>query len=311
MKMSRRRMLQLAGWGGLGLGGVIVGRLLFSSPSNFTEFSFQVVTVNDRGEINLRRERTAQQLVEEIGNGVNLEMVEIPSGSFLMGSPETEEERDDREGPQHRVEVPGFLMGKYQVTRAQYQFIMGEIPYWGSGTNNPVRPVSWNDAKEFCKRLSEKTGREYRLPSEAEWEYACRAGTTTPFHFGETITTDLVNYNGRDTYGNGPEGVYRGKTTPVGSFPPNAFGLYNMHGNVYEWCEDVLHQNYEGAPNDGRPWVARGNHIFLPRVLRGGSLSSYPWHCRCAYRGGGNPDGDSFFNFDAGFRVVSSSVWTL
>jgi formylglycine-generating enzyme required for sulfatase activity len=337
--MSRRRMLQLAGWGGMGLGGVIVGRLLFSSEdepsppptqpeegeeekpptssqpepsepeppsSNLAEFSFEVVTVNDRGEINQRTEETAQQLVEEIGNGVNLEMVEIPSGSFLMGSPETEEERDDNEGPQHRVEVPGFLMGKYQVTQAQYEAIMGENPSRFSGANNPVERVNWYKAKEFCKRLSEKTGREYRLPSEAEWEYACRAGTTTPFYFGETITTDLANYDGDYTYGNGPEGVDREKTTPVGSFPPNAFGLYDMHGNVWEWCEDVWHENYEGAPNDGRPWLTGGNHNR--RVLRGGSWTYNPRFCRCANRYWLNPDFD--FNY-YGFRVVSSSVRTL
>ncbi|PNW27261.1 UNVERIFIED_CONTAM: hypothetical protein BEN50_03265 [Euhalothece sp. KZN 001] len=337
--MSRRRMLQLAGWGGVGLGGVIVGQLLFSSEdepsppptqpeegeeekpptssqpepretepssSNLAEFSFEVVTVNDRGEINQRTEETAQQLVEEIGNGVNLEMVEIPSGSFLMGSPETEEERDDDEGPQHRVEVPSFLMGKYQVTQAQYQAIMGENPSRNRGANNPVETVNWNKAKEFCERLSEKTGREYRLPSEAEWEYACRAGTTTSFHFGETITTDLANYDGDYTYGNGPEGVDRGETTPVGSFPPNAFGLYDMHGNVWEWCEDVWHENYEGAPNDGSAWLTRGDHNR--RVLRGGSRSDVPWYCRCANRHWDYPG--LGYSHD-GFRVVSSSVRTL
>jgi formylglycine-generating enzyme required for sulfatase activity len=183
---------------------------------------------------------------------------------------------------------------------------MGENPSRFSGANNPVERVNWYKAKEFCKRLSEKTGREYRLPSEAEWEYACRAGTTTPFYFGETITTDLANYDGDYTYGNGPEGVDREKTTPVGSFPPNAFGLYDMHGNVWEWCEDVWHENYEGAPNDGRPWLTGGNHNR--RVLRGGSWTYNPRFCRCANRYWLNPDFD--FNY-YGFRVVSSSVRTL
>jgi formylglycine-generating enzyme required for sulfatase activity len=226
-----------------------------------------------------------------------------------MGSPETEEGRNHFEGPQHRVEVPEFLMGKYPVTQAQYQAIMGENPSRFSGTNNPVEKVSWHQAKAFCKRLSEKTGREYRLPSEAEWEYVCRAGTTTPFHFGETITTDLANYDGNYIYGKGKKGKYRRKTTPVGSFPPNAFGLYDLHGNVREWCEDVWHENYEGAPNDGSAWLTRGNHNN--RVRRGGSWYSYPRLCRCASRGRDLPFIVNAYDGVLGFRVVSSAVRTL
>lgn len=226
-----------------------------------------------------------------------------------MGSPETEEGRDDNdnEGPQHRVEVGEFLIGKYPVTQAQYQAIMGENPSDFSGANNPVEDVNWHKAKKFCKRLSKKTGREYRLPSKAEWEYACRAGTTTPFYFGETITTDLANYDGNYTYGKEAKGVYREKTTPVGSFPPNAFGLYDMCGNVWEWCEDVWHENYEGAPNDWSVWLTgwlTGGH----RVMRGGSWYNNPRHCRCAFR-----DRYLLVNDDAynGFRIVSSVARTL
>jgi len=145
-------------------------------------------------------------------------------GSFLMGAPKTEQGSFEWERPQHRVEIAPFYMGRYPVTQRQYQAVMGENPSRFKGENNPVERVSWHKAKEFCQKLSKKTGKTYRLPSEAQWEYACRAGTTTPFYFGETISTDQANYNGKHTYGNGKKGVYRKKTTPVGSFPPNAFG---------------------------------------------------------------------------------------
>ncbi len=159
-------------------------------------------------------------------------MVAIPGGSFLMGSPCDEKGRRDNEEPQHEVNVPSFYLGKYAVTQAQWQAIMGNNPAKFEGENRPVEAVSWLEAVEFCQKLSEKLGEEYRLPSEAEWEYACRAGTTTPFHFGATITTELANYSGNSTYGSESEGQYRKETTEVGSFPPNAFGLYDMHGNV-------------------------------------------------------------------------------
>ncbi len=156
-------------------------------------------------------------------------MVSIPGGSFKMGSPANET-------PQHDVTVPAFFMGKFEVTQEQYQQVMGKNPSHCEGYKRPIEMVSCNDAVEFCKKLSQKTGRTYRLPSEAEWEYACRAGTTTPFHFGETITDELANYHASKTHASEPKGEYRKQTTPVGEFPPNAFGLYDMHGNVWEWC---------------------------------------------------------------------------
>ncbi|PNW52807.1 UNVERIFIED_CONTAM: hypothetical protein BEN50_10040 [Euhalothece sp. KZN 001] len=234
-------------------------------------------------------------------------MVYIPGGSFLMGAPATEEGSLEWERPQHRVEIAPFYMGRYPVTQAQYQAVMEENRSYfkGERENNPVERVSWHKAKEFCQKLSEQTGKTYQLPSEAQWEYACRAGTTTPFYFGETISTDQANYDGNSTYGNGKKGVDRKKTTPVGSFPPNAFGLYDLHGNVWEWCEDIWHENYEGAPDDGSAWVAGGNHNM--RVLRGGSWYDPPRVCRCAHRISLIPDYVSNF----GFRVVSSSVRTL
>ena len=157
-----------------------------------------------------------------------------------MGALAGKEGRSGAEGPQHSVTVPEFWLGKYAVTQAQYQAVMGAnlSRFTENGANRPVEKVSWQEAVAFCEKLSQQTGRTYRLPSEAEWEYACRAGTTTPFHFGATMTTDLANYNGNYTYGDGPKGMYLERTTEVGSFPPNAFGLYDMHGNVWEWCAD-------------------------------------------------------------------------
>ncbi|MGK7876565.1 MAG: formylglycine-generating enzyme family protein, partial [Xenococcaceae cyanobacterium] len=150
------------------------------------------------------------------------------------------------------------------------------------GDSLPVECVSWYEAVEFCKRLSKATEREYRLPSEAEWEYACRAGTSTPFYFGETITGELANYPASDTYANEPSGEDREETTPVGQFPPNSFGLYDLHGNVWEWCGDEWHENYQGAPTDGSVWLD-GEKNRSP--MRGGSWRTYPQNCRSASRG--------------------------
>ncbi|MDE5099131.1 MAG: formylglycine-generating enzyme family protein, partial [Trichodesmium sp. St16_bin4-tuft] len=169
----------------------------------------------------------------------------------------------------------------------------------------PVEQVNWNQAVEFCKRLSKLTGRKYRLPSEAEWEYACRAGTSTPFYFGETITPELANYHGNYTYGKGPKGENRGQTTPVGKFPPNAFGLYDMHGNVYEWCADDWYDNYVGAPRDGSAWINsnKNSNTKSRKVVRGGSWDFYPRRCRSANRLNSLSVETDFFNI--GFRLVS------
>lgn len=246
---------------------------------------------------------------ERLANGVILEMIAIPGGSFLMGSPQGE--GDDDEEPQHRVTVPAFYMGKYPITQAQYQAVMGNNPatqYDADrfvGPQKPVVGVSWEDAKKFCQKLSRDTGKVYRLPSEAEWEYACRAGTDTPFYFGQTITPDQANYDWRYAYGSGPK---RDKwlqcTTPVGKFPANAFGLYDMHGNVWEWCEDVWHNNYEGAPTDGSAWVTRDSSTNA-RLLRGGSWDNVPGNCRSANRGWRRADRWDNGN---GFRVVLGSA---
>ncbi|MDB9343409.1 SAV_2336 N-terminal domain-related protein [Nodularia spumigena CS-586/05] len=267
----------------------------------------------------------ATGFIENLGNETQAEMMLIPGGSFIMGSPPDEMERLERESPQDSVTVQSFFLAKYPVTQAQWRFIaqlpkvkreLKPDPSRFKGANRPVESVSWHDAVEFCSRLSQYTGKPYRLPSEAEWEYACRAGTTTPFHFGETITTDLANYRGTDdednewsgSYGQGPKGTYRKETTEVGSFKvANNFGLYDMHGNVWEWCQDHWHDSYEGAPIDGSAWQDAEKDDNDYRMLRGGSWVNDPENCRSACRLNFNA-GDSSVN--NGFRVACAAAWT-
>ena len=367
-------------------------------------FSFETVTVNKKGEI-IKQEpkqepKQARYFTEDLGDGVTLDMVYIPGGTFLMGSLEGKGDKD--EYPQHQVTVPPFFMAKYPITQAQWKAVAkgpkiqrdldpdcsrfkdtpptppyqggalgvspqppltskppptppykggasetsGSPPYQGGarggsnrppletgasetsssppyqggargGSHRPVENVSWYDAVEFCARLLQRTGRPYRLPSEAQWEYACRAGTTTPFYFGETLTSDLANYDGTETYAEEPKGIYRQETTPVGQFPPNAFGLYDLHGNVWEWCADPWHENYQGAPTQGEVWDEQNdndnryqiynveNLVNLltdeqRRCVRGGSWIFNPGLCRSAYRITERPD---VFDLNNGFRV--------
>ncbi|MEB3337031.1 MAG: bifunctional serine/threonine-protein kinase/formylglycine-generating enzyme family protein [Leptolyngbyaceae bacterium] len=249
------------------------------------------------------RSGQAEFFVEQLGNGVVLEMVSIPGGTFIMGSSSSEEGHSDDESPQHPVTIPNFFMGKFTVTQAQFGVVMGfnDSHFTENGANRPVERVSWNDAQEFCRRLSQITGRIYRLPSEAEWEYACRSGTKTPFYVGETLSSDLANYNGNSIYGAGVIGKYQKQTTVVGSFPPNGFGLYDMHGNVWEWCQDTWHVNYEGAATDGSAW---DNDNSSQRLLRGGSWDSDVRLCRSAKRYSNRRD--SRYN-NIGFRVFSAA----
>ncbi|WP_414543856.1 SUMF1/EgtB/PvdO family nonheme iron enzyme [Nostoc sp. CCY0012] len=300
---SRRKVIQAVGFGGTGLGlAILVPRILSQDNSGLKTFSFETVTVDAQGNTTDtdRNNHEARYFEEDLGNGVSLEMVQIPGGTFTMGSPEGEAKRQDNESPERQVTVPGFFMGKYAVTQAQYQAIMGKNPATFKGDRRPVETVSWDEAVEFCEKLNQKTGKTYRLPSEAEWEYACRAGTTTPFYFGETITTDLVNYNGKYPYASAPNSEYRKQTTDVGKFPPNSFGLYDMHGNIWEWCQDVYHNNYEGAPTDGSAWI--GGSSNKTRLLRGGSWDSGAWNCRSAVRYGYEHAPE---NGNVGFRVVA------
>ncbi|MGK7950768.1 MAG: SAV_2336 N-terminal domain-related protein [Xenococcaceae cyanobacterium] len=249
-----------------------------------------------------RQTGQARQLIEQLSEEVELEMVLIPPGEFRMGAAPREKYSSSSELPQHKVNIEySFLMGKYPITQAQWRVVealpqvnreLKSNPSEFKGDKRPVERINWYEAKEFCQRLSQYTEREYRLPSEAEWEYACRAGTTTPYHFGETITTELANYNGE-------------QTTPVGNSPANVFGLYDMHGNVLEWCEDDWHSDYTGAPTDGSAWLSESGNL---KVIRGGSWLIFPWYCRSATRNYNNPE-NGYDNF--GFRVVCRVPRTL
>ncbi|NET43682.1 MAG: formylglycine-generating enzyme family protein [Okeania sp. SIO2B3] len=268
----------------------------------FSIQTFTTVIVNRKGEVISRLPGKAEVMRENLGNGISLEMVKIPAGRFFMGSPETEEGRRDSESPQNYVDVPEFFMGKYPVTQAQWSAVMGNNPSYFKGANRPVEQVSWNWATKFCQELSGITGKKYSLPSESQWEYACRAGTTTPFYFGETITSELANYyDYRKIYADELRGICCEETTDVGIFPPNSFGLYDMHGNVWEWCQDVWHDNYNGAPTDGSAWETGGDSNI--RLLRGGGWDDYSWVCRCAWRG--YYYAVALFN-NRGFRIVWS-----
>jgi formylglycine-generating enzyme required for sulfatase activity len=243
---------------------------------------------------------------EELAEGILLKMIQIPAGEFQMGSPAEEKERDADEGPQHLVRLRSFFLGQTPVTQAEWKVVAGwpklEVdlnsdPSSSKGANRPVERVSWQEAVEFCQRLSQRSKREYTLPSEAQWEYSCRAGTTTPFSFGETLTPDLSNYDGNYTYASGPKGVYRIRTSEVDSFPANGWGLHDMHGNVWEWCLDLWHATYKGAPADGRAWMLGGGPH---RLLRGGSWGNHPADCRSAFRSVILPD---VRYYSVGFRV--------
>ncbi|MGD1807055.1 SUMF1/EgtB/PvdO family nonheme iron enzyme [Dapis sp. BLCC M126] len=277
--------------------------------SDFYLEKFDVIIVNNKGEEINRRSHEAVFFTEDLGQGVMLEIVSIPGGTFIMGSPENELRRRDNEGPQHEVTIQPFSMSKYPITQDQYQAIMGENPSHFQGRNRPVENMSWYNATEFCQKLSQKTGKNYRLPSESQWEYACRAGTTTPFYFGETITTDLVNYNGNYTYGNSSKGIYRKETTDVGSFPANAFGLYDMHGNVWELCADDWHNQYKGVPTDGSAWLELDDKKQLYALLRGASWFFLPNVCRSAFRF--NYIGRDNCSYNVGFRIVCSGGRTI
>ncbi len=228
----------------------------------------------------------AQQVKERLPGGVTLELVEIPGGSFHMGSLREGGYEDER--PLHPVFLSGFWLGKYPINQAQWKAVLGKAPACRfRGENLPVENICWKEAAEFCARLSTLTGRAYSLPSEAQWEYACRAGTATPFSLGETITTTYANYVGAHTYREEPGGVYRHTTTPPGTFPPNPWGLYDMHGQVWEFCADVWQADYTGAPVDGSVHSEgyHPEHTGLRfRVARGGSWHETPAHCRSAMR---------------------------
>jgi formylglycine-generating enzyme required for sulfatase activity len=224
-----------------------------------------------------------------------MEFVLIPGGTFTMGSPAGEVGHQNNE-TQHQVKVSDFYIAEYEVTVAEFRkFVAAKGYQWNEGTqgeaNDPVVNVSWNDAVAYCKALSAKTGKRCRLPTEAEWEYACRAGSRTPFNTGQNLTTGQANYNGNYPYNGNPKGVYRQKIVPVNTFAPNRWGLYNMHGNVWEWCSDWYSETYyDECKAQGVVTNPTGPSTRSRRVIRGGGWSDDAEYCRSAYRSDNTPD---------------------
>ena len=340
--LTRRRALGAAAIAaaatGLGVAAPFIRRFVFQpAQPTLRPISFEYVTVDEKGARLPTQKAAASLFTEPLGDGVGIDMVAIPGGTFVMGSPIYEPERRPNESPQRQVTLSAFLIGASPITQAQWAAVatkrpkkttydLEPFPSFFHGDDLPVESVTWNEADEFCSRLSEITGRGYRLPTEAEWEYSCRAGTTGPFHVGPTITTDLANYCGEGgavcgynygrsiatvsydgmTYGSGaydqgPTGGFRGTTTPRGTFPPNRFGLYDMHGNVWEYCLDAARANYADAPSDGGPKLSGAPEA--ERILRGGSWSHNPAICRSAYRDAIAPDNPGWQG-RIGLRVV-------
>ena len=266
-----------------------------------SEFSFEtaIVTIKrigigkfgkDQLQINTKQ-KTGRAYIETLGNvqgkSIGLEMVYIPAGKFQIGSPISEPEHSDEESPQSIISIPSFFISRFPITQKQWKVLMDNNPaiFIGNG-DRPVEMVSWEDVQLFCQKLTDRTGRPYRLTSESEWEYACRAGTQTAFSFGDTIAANLANYlanyNAADPYKYAPAGLSHACTTEVGTYPANAFGLHDMHGNVWEWCEDVWHDDYDLLPKDGTAWTQGGDRSC--RVVRGGSWRDPAHNCRSAKR---------------------------
>jgi formylglycine-generating enzyme required for sulfatase activity len=339
VRLTRRQTMGIAALAVVGTGAAIAApsiRRLLSRPA-WRTISFDAPSVDERGMRNPPEKFSAAIFTEALGLGAGLDMVSIPAGSFTMGSPAGEPERRPNEGPQHHVTLDAFFIGAAPVTQAQWSAVtsahpgrihreLASIPSFFKGVDLPVESITWNQAEEFCLRLVAITGRQYRLPSEAEWEYACRAGTVTPFNFGPTIIPDLANYCGTGgavcgdsdgksiasdvyidvkyqsgAYGQGPVGVFLATTTRPGTFPPNRFGLYDMHGNVWEYCLDKWADSYADAPLDGTAYLSGPSDSA--RVLRGGSWSHNPAICRSAYRDSLDPS-LSGWQGRIGLRVV-------
>ncbi|MGO4440410.1 SUMF1/EgtB/PvdO family nonheme iron enzyme [Rhizobium sp. RAF56] len=337
--LSRRQMIVAGGAAAAGLAGVgaylAVPSLLRPSMPQIRSEMVKIQTVDSVGD----PEPVAQQSVDYFTHPIDataaIDFSVVPAGEFTMGSASSEPFRRDGEGPVF-MRIRRFALGRTAVTQAQWAAVLARHPAQVrlplpldpasfKGADLPVETVSWQYATEFCARLSELVGRRCRLPSEAEWEYACRARTTTPFHYGPTLTPALANYCGTGgavcgmsfgkdvssleydgmtyplgAYGDGPPGTFSGSTKPVRSFPPNRFGLFEMHGNVWEHCLDNWSDRIEDLPGDGSPYVGGRPDVH---VLRGGSWSHHPAICRAAYR---DRMDDTFLGWEGrvGFRVV-------
>jgi formylglycine-generating enzyme required for sulfatase activity len=290
------------------------------AATQLSQFSFEtaIITVNRLGigkfsQNNLQintRQRTGRFYVQPLGNiqgkAIGLEMVLIPAGKFQIGSPINEVERSSEESPRHIVNIPSFLMSRFPITQRQWKVVMDNNPaiFIGNG-DRPVETISWDEAQIFCQKLTERTDNFYRLPSESEWEYACRAGTITAFSFGETIAANLANFNGAAPYLYAPKGISNFTTTEVGTYPANGFGLHDMHGNVWEWCADHWHDDYDLLPQDGSAWTETGDHSC--RVIRGGSWRDPAHYCRSAKRAQNAANqGDRVTGFRVAFSWLGS-----
>ncbi|EAZ89369.1 formylglycine-generating enzyme family protein [Crocosphaera chwakensis] len=322
--------------------------LTLNIPTLQFVFTAETVFVDNTGKI-IKKQPIKAYYYDEILEGeteenkddnfANIRMIYIPAGQFFMGTPDEEIEQlskkydadyFNQEKLQHLVNVPSFYLSQTPITQAQWKVIASREdlkveqdlqlePSNFKGKNRPVEKVSWEEAVEFCQRLSKWTGKGYKLPSEAKWEYACRSVINSPssvnneeltlkqwnqqyhqpFHFGPTLTSKIANYRADKTFADEPTGQYRKKTIPVGQFSPNAFGLYDMHGNVWEWCEDDYHSSYDGAPNDGSAWIDENS--TRTKILRGGGWIYNPHYCRSAFRNLSNRDNHEN---DVGFRVM-------
>jgi len=297
-----------------------------STFPNSKIYHYEIITLNEEGEIAERCKGENHGYLETTA-GLNIEMVLIPAGEFMFGFLDNEDVTTHPDRPRYRVTVPEFWMSRTTITQGQWQIIaemrqmaqaLNPNPSYFAGKNNPVERVSWQDCIEFCLRLSRASLKPYRLPSEAQWEYACRAGTTTPFHFGPTLSSEVANYQGNRTYGQGKKGEYLQQTNPGGHLnSPNAWGLHDMHGNVSEWCLDDWHN--EGTPMDGTAWInnqkySKSNEDWLfnlfkinpaSKVRRGGSWRDYPITCRSGVRQQINP---TTISEAVGFRVVVPKI---
>jgi len=311
--MKRRNLFKLVGYGGIGLATAVgkthsLAAIFDPKKSNLPSYDFASIKVDRLGVEKERTYHNAKLYTQNLDDWQKLSMVHIPSGKFIMGASSQEKYSSDRERPVHRVKVKDFFLGEYPITQIQWRKVaklpqinreLKPNPSHFKGDYRPVESVSWLEVREFCDRLTAHTGKQYRLPTEAEWEYACRGNTHTPFAYGETLTSELADYASTYAYASEPGVAYRKETTKVGSFMPNAFGLYDLHGNVREWCADPWHENYHGAPNNSKTWNKGGNKSW--RTLRGGSWANKPSHCRSAHRSGYR---ESLLNRAIGFRVA-------
>ena len=262
----------------------------------------KIVAAMVMGKKKPKIERVAESAAPEgeaFTNSIGMKFVLIPAVTFKMGSPVNERKRDIDERHHEVTLTKGFYMQTTEVTQGQWRDIMGSNPshFKNCGDDCPVEEVSWNDCQKFIRKLNQQEGtNKYRLPTEAEWEYACRAGTNTPFYFGNCLSTDQANYDGNHPMPGCSKGEWRNRIVPAGSFQPNAWGLYDMHGNVWEWCQD-----WKGEYSPGHVTDPTGPASGTYRVLRGGSWNRKSGYIRSANRDRANPDGRKY---NTGFRVA-------